>query len=303
MSVSDRPNYVVFSGVGPEASFDWSDDRTAARDSYEHHVRTAWPGRDIPTLRKQYGRLAVLGGGIEPSGELTVGLFHAHRLETDQTPSSFALARFGLRVMPLLGPQSAVDALLGTLRETVPASSAALYRPRQPVDPMSARSVPSEMRETPSARVVLEDLIANRQPAGGAWSQLSAGELIWLGHQARTRERPSLALDAAAAAWGRKASCGALNLRAAALRDIAAFDESEEVYRQSLALCSSAEFNPYAYVGLAATLRRQGDPDELAYDLAKQVHRYYPSDKYANEVMAAVLRDERGTRSAAAPVV
>jgi tetratricopeptide (TPR) repeat protein len=74
-----------------------------------------------------------------------------------------------------------------------------------------------------------------------------------------------------------------------------AYWRSEESYRDSIELRSSAQHNPYAFVGLAATLRRLGRYDE-AHDMVKKANRHYPDDKYVVKTLSAILADIRGDR-------
>lgn len=90
-----------------------------------------------------------------------------------------------------------------------------------------------------------------------------------------------------------------MNVRGGAFRDIGAFDASKTSFERSLVHQLSARYNPMAYVGLAATLRRTGQWDE-AYTAIKKARRWYPDDPYVLRVLAALDRD-RDPESARQP--
>jgi len=74
------------------------------------------------------------------------------------------------------------------------------------------------------------------------------------------------------------------------LRDQDAPRRSVEIFRESIALCESAERNPYGYIGLAASLRRTGGQEE-AWDQIKLPLKHYPDNIHALRVKSALGRD------------
>jgi tetratricopeptide (TPR) repeat protein len=224
------------------------------------------------------------------------GAYHAIRLSPDRDPSVVAVLRRAGAIVVIAGSDDEVKQRLGRL---VPAES---YARAAPVAE-GERRPPSRARVTVSARRTL-DLIKAGPGIREHLVDLGLGELIWLAQRGRQlrRESPSSRLnqaisEAATMALAIERSSDTLNLRAAELRDAGALEESRQISLESIALCDSFEHNPYAYAGLAATLRRMGRYDD-ADVAAKKALKHYPNEEGLLGLRAAILRGAADARGA-----
>ena len=237
------------------------------------------------------------GGGIPPAERRPVGVFNAHVVARDVASDAFLC--FGVKAVPALGPAARIDELAQKIQHRVPRARCDRYvlgTPEAPDRP------PSEVRPTPQAQLAAERCIRERNVAPAANAPLSAGELLWVGEHARQCDESLLALQIADLVLRRQCTTGALNLKAAALRDLFSYELSLATYDESIALCPSAQNNPYAHIGRAATLRRLLREDD-AYDSVKRALRFWPDDPYALRVRDAIVRGlavrDEGKRAAA----
>jgi tetratricopeptide (TPR) repeat protein len=297
-SLTHGPTTYVVSWVREQrAQFFPSESWGLARDLFEQRVRELAPGQAIEQLRAQYGALdrgGEPGGGIPPTDRRPVGIFNALTLGADNRRDAFLC--FGPRRVPVLAPTSEITRITQDIRardETARCDHYLLGAYEPPNRP------PSELRPSPHAQLVAERCIREGRVAPSETTRLSNGELLWVAQHARDCEAPQLALRVAELALQRDYTTGALNIKASALRAIFSYDESLATYDESIELCPSAENNPYAHIGRAATLRRLWRDDE-AYDAVKKALRFWPDDPYALRVRAAILRG-RSARSEAKP--
>jgi hypothetical protein len=292
---SEGAAHVVCWTAGGKRRFEYFDpsDWAGARFRFEDQVATLAPGR--PAINPPYGDVREPGGGIPPQPRLPVGLFHAYRLESDIAPDVFICLYAPAKVLPILGPAKAVDAVLDALPPRGIACDR--YAPLTPAEASAPRRPPSEAQRTARAQRALQLALADRTQIQPALRSLSVGELIWVGEEGRRARNPAIATAAAHLALARERTTGGLNLLGGVLRDQYSITRSIEVFRESIDLCESAERNPYGYIGLAASLRRTAGHDE-AWDRLKGPLKYYPDNDYALRVKAALQRD-RGYGAAA----
>jgi tetratricopeptide (TPR) repeat protein len=293
-------SYVACWDEAGDRRFVASDDWLQVRPIFESQAQLLVPGIQIDRLRQQYVRLLDRGGGINYRRGHPVGAFRAFQVEPDKTPDQFVCFLLRPRSLPILGPAAALDPIKAKLPDPssydvfTPADLSALGPRKEP---------PSESRGTARARQALKTVRADPASIGPASRGLSVGELLWIGHELRKlpdHRDGQAALKIADIAVQRGLTPGVLNLLGAALRDAALYADSETAYRESIELCESAGFNPYGYVGLAATLRRLDRPDD-AYDEVKKALRFYPLNHYANETRDAILRDMHRWASVSEP--
>jgi hypothetical protein len=237
---------------------------------------------------QSYSELYGRGGGIPPHRRIPVGIFHAHRLEIGLAPDLFACVYIRPRVIPLLGPANAVVARLHVFRER--GIECVYYTPVTAAEANAVRKPPSEAKRSVSTQHALDRVIADGSETRALLGTLSIGELIWVGEEARRANRTGVAREAADLAVARSRTPGTLNLLGGVLRDQHSYERSIEVFAESIGLRESAEWNPYGYIGLAASLRRKGRQDE-AWDKLKGPQRHYPNDPYVMGVKAALERD------------
>ncbi len=280
-------SYVVCWTADRKRRFDSLDlsEWSSARLRFENQVALLASG----TLgSRSYTELSERGGGIPPHRRIPVGIFRAHRLEISLAPDLFACVYLRPRVIPLLGPANAVETRLRVFRER--GFKCVCYTPVTPAEANAVRKPPSEAKRSVSAQHVLDRIIADESEMRTLLGTLSVGELIWVGEEARRATRADIAREAADLAVTRIRTPGTLNLLGGALRDQHSYDRSIEVFTESIELQESAEWNPYGYIGLAASLRRKGRQDE-AWDELKRPLRYYPDNEYAVRVRAALEGD------------
>lgn len=269
------------------SEFSWDDDVRPARDLFERTVQRLAPGQNLMELRRSYGTVREPGGALWSAAErLPVSFFHAYHLETLHEPTLFACARVGPRTLPLLGPRASVDALLAN---RAPVASVDRYGLAVAPPSGTPAKIRSRAKATRRAQSALVALTAEAASAREALAGLTTPELLWIGSAARQQGDALLGYDVALHAAHVDRNPDTLNLQAAVLRDLGFYDRSVDTFRESLRMCASAEFNPHAHIGLAASLRRTGDIDE-AYDHAKRARRWYPDDKYVNHVLDALRR-------------
>lgn len=240
------------------------------------------PGTRRAEVAALYERLETPGVGFAPTERRPVGAYRALRLEG----AGESLIVFGPREVPVVGPRGAIDALVAEVRRR---SAEARVERYGLGDPLPAPEPPSEVRYSAAARAALDAHLAGERSLAGAVQGLSRGELLWIGEEARERDEPFVAEQIAAIVLSREYTPGGLNLKAAAARDVGALEASLEAYDESLSLQRSAQFNPYAYIGRAATLRRLGRLGD-AYDSVKLALRHYPGNEYAVRTREAILR-------------
>jgi Tetratricopeptide repeat len=287
----------VSASVGPivicwserrERKFVWFEDWRSARDPFECKAQELAPGLDVEALAGRYGELEPRGGAIRAGGRLKVSAFHAHRVEPGHNPDLFVRLSVGVKDLAILGPAHAVEQLI----DRAGRSHVERFTLAGGMFDETASGPPSRMRPTPNARLALTRLLNERQPTAVALAALSIGELLFVISQARTERRPARAVRAADYALRREWAADVLNQKGGALRDLGRTRESIAVFEASIELCESARFNPYAYVGIAATHRRLGEYDEARL-AAMRAHRHWPNNKYVLEVLDALERDER----------
>jgi tetratricopeptide (TPR) repeat protein len=269
------------------------------------HVTTGWATgksryeeqsalltRGAPMSELPYHRLARPGGGIPPHPRNPVGFFHANRIEVDHAADRFACVYMRPRVVPILGPAAAVEIQMERFRAA--GADHVWYTPVPSTLTNASAIAPSEAKQSVGARRALDVVIADVARMDVEFGALSSGELVWIGETARADHRlaPSLVIAETAAhmALARRRTPGALNLLGGVLRDQHRHAHSLEVFTESIELCESARWNPFGYIGLAATLRRLGRLDE-AWDHLKRPRKYYADNQHALNVKAALARE------------
>lgn len=269
-----------------ERRFAWFEDWRSARDPFECKAQELAPGMDVEALVCRYGELALPGGAIRAGGQLRVSAFHAYRIEPAQDPELFVRLSVGVQDLSMLGPARAVEQMIPLAGR----SHVERFIPADGVFDEAASGPPSRMRPTPNARLALARLLNERRSTPAALAALSVGELLFVISQARTEGRPARAVRAADFALRREWAADVLNQKGGALRDLGRFRESIAVFEALIELCESARFNPYAYVGKAASHRRLKNYDEARL-AAKLAYRHWPNNKYVLEVIDALERD------------
>jgi tetratricopeptide (TPR) repeat protein len=244
---------------------------------------------DIERLRAQYAHIEDFG--IVPTMVRPLGLFCCHeQLGGDDL---FLVVRGCRTPEPILGSRSVLESRLIGL-----ANSGLQFDRYFPQDvaafEAALRKAPSDMICSRQAENCLGQLLEGSE-VHGTCQGIGLGELIWVGHAIRKQQNAFLAHRVASLAVGRSRSSGSFNLEGGVFRDLGLFRRSEDSYRESIALNSSAERNPYGFVGLAATLRRLDELDD-AYNAIKKANRHYPEDKYVARTLNAILSDMRADR-------
>lgn len=241
-----------------------------------------------------YDQPVCVGFGPDHKRRLP-GVYRAIRLCPDREPAVLAVVRRPGGLLAIAGPKDEVARCAARVK---PSERYVLARPV----PAGERRPPSIARATASAKRAI-DVICAGEGIREQLLGLELGELIWFAQRGRQlrRETPNTRLnqaisEAVAIALTIQRSTETLNLRAAELRDAHALEASRQVSLESIALCDSPELNPYAYAGLAATLRRIGLYEE-ADVLVKKALKHYPAAEPLVALRAAIVRDERHGRA------
>jgi tetratricopeptide (TPR) repeat protein len=285
MSAISEDAYVVCWRRGRQPRFALDSNWPTARELFE--CRLVENGESAERHRAAYGQLTEEGRGVS-YGDL--GIYHAHQVGDSAPEPELFLRVWGRNgLLPVVGSKSRLIQLANrldraevTYEKFFPASSEEIEEAPKP---------PSESNPSARARRRLKALLERRGSAPSA-ENLTAGELIYVAEGLRGARRFVQARSIAERLARTKATPGRLNLKGSVLRDLGMLDASAESYRESMALCDSAERNPFAYIGLSATLRRLRRLEE-AYDLVRRPLRHYPDNRYALETQDAIYRDLR----------
>lgn len=279
--------YVVCWMSGGTQDFIWNRSWRNLRrhlDSELYRSRPWFPDEEIARLCSDLGEPL---GGFPPSEKRPVGAFHVAWPSTEPSALVLVRARGGGKVLPMLGKRQMLKQKFATRWHGVhttwftPASSST-----------TTTKIRSIRRATVRANLLLDETRASGTGALGAARRLTLGELVFVAQTLRDEHEPELALAIADVSLELENTTEGHNLRGAALRDMGRLHEAVTAYQTSIELSSSAEFNPYAYVGLAATLRRLGD-DDAAWDALKKPLHHHPDDPYARELHDAMTRSRR----------
>ena len=280
-----RSSYVLAWSEDGRQVFQHGDDWVAMRVELERVAQRLRPGVDLTEYASRYGELRAPGGGIRAGGPLPVSVYNAFHLDAAASADTFVELRIGPELVPILGNAAAVNAVASQS-----AARVVRYVPAPKPDPDAARRIPNRMRGTPAAHLAAVRLLHENEHPVPALRGLTLGELLWVGEHVRDNERPALTLEIAETALRHEVTPDVLNLKGRALRSLGRYEESAAAFRESIASSPSAEFNPHAHIGLAATLRRLGEYD-VAYDHAKMARRHFQDDKYVIKVLGALRRD------------
>lgn len=283
--------YVVCWVIDDRRWFDWAASWSDARRLLDEKMGDGSSEDRVSEVRRLLSCFLqedVVSAGFAPEPRRHLpGVYRAVRICVDQEPDSVAVVRPPGALVVIAGPRAEVEQHLGTL---APHERYESQRGRPP----GPRRPPTRARESVSARRALDQIQAG-EAARTQLASLTFGELVWVAQTARQlrRDRRSPELDraveeAAALALRRERSTAALNLKAATLRDAGALQASRDATLESLALCDSPELNPFAYAGLAATLRRLGEYDE-ADVLVKKALRHYPDDEILGRLRRSII--------------
>lgn len=262
---------------------DWSE----AREIFE--ARALASGQRLDGHRRSYGLLTRPGAGIE-AGALAV--YRGVRVDANARidPDAFLLVEARPRIA-VLGPRLILDGYVARLAPQGVRSELFVAAADDQVMPPK-QSPPTEAETSLRAHQAAQALARGTRGLDEVRAELSIAELIYVGYELRRAKQPALARRIAEVLLREGVTPGRLNLLGAALRSLGFFDASVRAYEDSIAKCDLADRNPYAFVGLAATLRRLGRQDE-GYDLVKRARRFYPEDRYVVETLDAILRDLR----------
>lgn len=280
-----------------EVQFAYNDEWGPVREILDFHTRGGRASEGARRLVGQLGRLNddhLRGLARDPvSGQ--PGFYRAHRFALDREPDVFALARKPgtPHLVPIVAPAEVVEAELNKLRRSVP--NLEVERATLSEDPLRPpKTIPSQARRTAPAQRAF-DRIGDGVAVRAAIVGLTVEELTWLGHAlGRARMRAEF-LFVAALALRRRRDISTLNLCGSAYR-LDWPSQSEALFRESIEMEEDARDNPYAWIGLAASLRRLHEHDE-AYDCLKRVRRWYPENEYAMNLERAIRREMRGFRA------
>lgn len=282
MSATPEDAYVVCWKRGTRPRFAVEAHWASARELFERRLIESGEGAE--RYRVAYAELTEEGRGIS-CGDL--GIYHPHRVGDVSDPDVFLRVRGRRGLLPVVGEKARLIELTNrldqkhiTYEKFFAASSEEVEESPQP---------PSESKPSPQARRALKALL-DRTAVAETLDSLTPGERIHVAEGLRDARRFVQARSIAEGLVRAKPTPGRLNLRGSVLRDLGMLDASAESYSESIALCDSPERNPFAYIGLAATLRRLRRSQE-AYDLIRRPLRHYPDNRYARETQEAIYRD------------
>lgn len=280
-----------------EVHFTYDSTWSVIKEVLEFHVRHGRGGEERKRLFGQLSKLwddAVRGVPRDPEcGQ--PGFFRVERLAPERPAELFAVVtRPGTPFrVELLGPADVVEAELAEARRRF--SDLTVDRAVLSPNPLRpATGVPSEARCSDRAQRAL-DRIREGVPTVAAIAKLDVQELTWLGHELGRERLRSAFIQVAQEALQRRRTTSTLNLCGSAFR-LDWPSESAKLFRESIVLEESARDNPYAWIGLAASLGRLHEPDE-AEDCLKKVLRWHPDNKYALNVQRRIRKQAFGIRA------
>jgi hypothetical protein len=301
MRIRPSLHVVYWLRPGSPGLFSWGQTWREVVDVLHFHTPDDEVRSRTEELNRQVSNLRSPQGGFERDPRRNLpGAFRAIHLDPGEDPTLFVIARRpGGRRLPLVGPAAILEKEIALLRLAPYPLSVERYSVAS--DPFERRykEPPSEARGSSAATHALAGLRAGSPPSSVIVG-LGVPELLWLASAAQDARMSTAFRVIAEGALAKERTTSTFNVCGSAYREMTP-SRSREMYEASLDLVPSPEHNPYAHIGLAATLRRLDESDLAYLHVAKALH-FYPQNEYGLRVKNAILKERHGVRVRRVPV-